>query len=274
MTSDSAAPGAGGPAVARRRLAAGLRQHREAAGLTMEQAAALLEWSSAKISRIENAQVSVLPRDARLLAGIYRVDGDGQDRLTGLARQTRQKAWWHDYGLTLPAGLQAYTALEAEAEVLRSYHPELVPPLLQTPAYQHATTPPLPGGDAGQATALLTARQHRHATAGSPLLHVIPSEAVLRRPAGGPAVMADQLSRLAEQAAQPHITVQVLPFTAGAHPAMDTPFTLFTFPADPDIAWPGPQAITCLDSPADVQHYQHLFTRLHDLALTPDESAT
>jgi transcriptional regulator with XRE-family HTH domain len=268
---------AGGPAIRRRRLAAELRQRREQAGLTLVQAAARLEWSSAKISRIENAQVSILPRDAKLLAGLYGVHGsDDRAQLIALARQTRQKPWWHHYGLTVPGWFQPYAALEADAASLRSYHPELVPALLQTPAYRNAV-PALPGREdqeAAQFAALLTARQHRLATTGAPRLHAIVSEAVLRRPAGGPAIMAAQLTRLAQASQEPGVTIQVLPFAAGTHPAMDAPFALLTFPdpADPDIVSPGLHGAPCLDDVATVQRHQHVFTRLRQMALPAEAS--
>jgi transcriptional regulator with XRE-family HTH domain len=276
MTTDSTTLAqAGGPALARRRLAAELRLRRERAGQTIDEVAAQLEWSSAKISRIENAKVSVLPRDAKFLLGIYGTRNDtDRENLLELARQSREKAWWHRYGVSdIPIWSRVYADLEAEAELLCSYHPELVPELLQTPQYHHATQEAAgpPGPDSGALTVLLRARQARRAAAETPRLHVIVSEAVLRRPAGGPAVMAAQLDHLAQASQISGVTVQVLPFAAGVHPAMDAPFALMTFPgpADPDIACTGPHAL-CLDS--DVPHFQHAFARLTDLALPPAES--
>jgi hypothetical protein len=270
-------PAAGGPAIGRRRLAGELRQLREDAGLTIAQAAAQLEWSGAKISRIENAQVSVLPRDVKFLLGIYGGDDDARELMLGLARQTREKAWWHRYGVTaIPAWSRVYADLEAEAALLCSYHPELIPPLLQTPDYhdaaQAAADPD--GPDSGQLAALFRARQARHAATATPRLHAIVSEAVLCRSIGGPSVMAAQLTRLSQAAALPGITVQVLPFAAGAHPALDAPFALMEFadPADPAVACTGPHGALCLDTAADVQHYQQAFARLRDMALTPAQS--
>jgi hypothetical protein len=70
------------------------------------------------------------------------------------------------------------------------------------------------------------------------------------------------------------VIVQVLPFAAGAHPAMDAPFTLLAFPGpgDPGIACPGAHPVTCLAGLADVQHYDHVFTRLQNMALSPQAS--
>jgi transcriptional regulator with XRE-family HTH domain len=268
---------AGGPAVQRRRLAAELRQLREDAGLTNAEVAATLEWSAAKVSRIETARVSVLPRDAKVLINLYGLhDSDERERLIDLARQTRQKPWWHRRGLTVPGWFQQYVGLEAEAAVLCSYHPELIPALLQAPAYREASpaAPGLDAQEAAQLAALLPARQHRLAAAGSPRLHVIVSEAALRRVVGGPSVMAAQLADLAQACDEPNITIQVLPFAAGAHPAMDTPFTLLAFPdpADPGIACPGLFPAACLEDDVAVRRYRHAFNRLHQMALPVQDS--
>jgi transcriptional regulator with XRE-family HTH domain len=279
MTAGNPSPGPAGPVVARRRLAGELRLRREQARLTIDETAAQLEWSGAKISRIENAKVSVLPRDVKFLLGIYGThDAADRELLLELARQSREKAWWHQYGISdIPAWSRTWADLEAEAALLCSYHPELVPALLQTPEYHHAlqdaAVPAGPGSD--QLAALFRARQARHAATATPRLHAIISEAVIRRPIGSPAVMAGQLGHLASAADQnPGITIQVLPFAAGAHPALDTPFALMTFPgpADPDIACTGPHSAMYLDAAADVQHYQHAFARLAGMALSPAES--
>lgn len=185
-----------------------MRQLREKARLTLTEVAERLEWSSAKIGRIENAHVSVLPRDVKFLLGVYGAAGNGdRERLLALAREARQKAWWHCYDVTaVPAWLRPYVALEADAAVLSSYHPELVPALFQTPGYHSAIQQgmvPGPDDDGDQMAALLGARQDRLAADGTPHVHAIVGEAVLRRQVGGPAVMADQLARLAEAAGKP-----------------------------------------------------------------------
>jgi hypothetical protein len=235
-----------------------------------------LEWSPAKVSRIENALVGVLPRDVKLLAGLYGADsGDDRERLIALARLSRQRPWWQRHGLDVPVWFRPYAALEAEAEMLSGYSPERVPDLLQIPAYRGACPAPpgLGDPDAAQLAALLTARQHRRAVTGWPGLHVVVSESVLRRPVGGPAVMAAQLARLAEASGESGVTIQVLPFTAGAHPAMDSPFALLAFPdpADPAIASPAPHA-ACLDDTDAVQRYRDAFAGLCGLALPPQDS--
>jgi len=180
------------------------------------------------------------------------------------------ESWWHHYGVTVPDWFQPYAALEADAAILRSYHPELIPALLQTPAYRHAIRDVPPGPDSDELAALLHARQHRLADTRTPHLHWILSEAVIRRTAGTAAVMAAQLTCLTDASHQPGITIQVLPFHAGAHPAMDSPFTILTFPdpGNPGIVFAGSDGTLCLDG----GHYLQAFTRLQDMALPPQDS--
>ena len=133
-------PAHSSPTVKRRRLAAELRSYRDRAGLTIEEVAQRLEWSTAKISRIENARVSVLPRDVKFLLGVYGVEENGEEweALLALARESRQKGWWYAYGDAIPEGFETYVGLEADATTLRTYESEYVPGLLQTEDYARA----------------------------------------------------------------------------------------------------------------------------------------
>jgi transcriptional regulator with XRE-family HTH domain len=125
------------PTVKRRRLAAELRRYREAAGLTIDEVAERLEWSTAKISRAENARVTVLPRDVKFLLSTYGLSDqdDVWDVLLSLARESRQRGWWQQYGEAIPGWFEVYVGLEAEAATVHGYDPEFVPGLLQTEEY-------------------------------------------------------------------------------------------------------------------------------------------
>jgi hypothetical protein len=101
------------------------------------------------------------------------------------------------------------------------------------------------------------------------------NEAVLRRQVGGADVMRDQLRHLAEMAKRPNITVQVLPFSAGAHPAMVGSFIMLNFPAgsgDPTIFVEVDAGALYPDRPADFERYTWMFGQLRDLGLSPAES--
>ena len=101
------------------------------------------------------------------------------------------------------------------------------------------------------------------------------NEAVIRRPVGGPAVMREQLGHLGELAARPHVNIQVLPFAAGEHPAMEGSFSTLGFPepGDPGVVYMDSQAGSLyLEQPAEIDHYARMFSHLSAKALDPGES--
>src|SRR6201995_2378207 len=130
-------PATSSPTVKRRRLAAELHACRELADLTIDDVADELEWSAAKISRIENARVRVLPRDVKHLLRIYGVqEGSPEwDLLVMLARESHQKGWWHPYGDAIRQSFGTYVGLEADAASVRTYDCADVPGLLQKKEY-------------------------------------------------------------------------------------------------------------------------------------------
>lgn len=268
------------PTVKRRRLAAELRRYREELKLTIDEVADQLEWSSAKISRIENARVSVLPRDVKFLLGVYGVgEGDERDLLLGLSRESRKKGWWHEYGVAIPEGFQVYVGLEAEAATIRNYTAELIPGFLQTEDYArtvHGAWPKEPVDEVERQVALRLARQEMLVSPDAPEVLVVINEAVIRRVVGGHQVMRAQLLHLIEVGERPNFSVQVLPFDLGAHPSMDGSFIILDFPdpADPDVVYIEYHSGTLyLEKAAEVQHYGMIFDHLRGEALSAAESS-
>ena len=106
------------PTVRRRRLASELRSLREAARLTCDEVADHLECSASKISRVETGRVSVSPRDVRDMLELYGVEPQQRDSLVQLARESRQKGWWHAYSDAIQPRFATYVGLEdAAAEI-------------------------------------------------------------------------------------------------------------------------------------------------------------
>jgi transcriptional regulator with XRE-family HTH domain len=266
-----------GPTVRRRRLGAELRRLREEAGLTIERVAKSLECSDSKISRIENGQVGASPRDVRDMLELYEVAAQQREALIEIAREARQKGWWHAYG-DVPQ-VPAYIGLEDTATTLRMYAALLIPGLLQTRDYASAVLRALqPGLDAEEFERWVDLRIRRQSLldrADAPALWTILDEAALRRPVGGPQVMAEQLRRLAEAAGRPNVTLQVLPFGAGEHAGMDGGFTIFGFlrSADSDVVHlDNTTGDLYLENPEEIQRYNEVFEQLHTAALGADES--
>ncbi len=264
--------------VGSRRLVIELKRYREQAGLTGEQVAEQMGWSVAKVYRIEGDKVRVLPRDAQRLLRLYGIGGEQAEAVMELARLARAKDWWHQYSGAIPEWFQFYVGLEAAASAMQEYCAELVTGLLQTEAYARAVMAAAARSDTGEMDRQVQVRlerQKRITAPDAPSLWVVLDEAVLRRQVGGPAVMAAQLAHIDQMAGQPGVTVQVLPFTAGAHPAMLGSFTLMQFPdpADKDVVYlEAETGALYLEKQQDVRRYSLMIDYLRAQALGPAES--
>ncbi len=274
-------PARSSPTVKRRRLAAELRRHREAASLTIDEVAESLEWSSAKISRIENARVGVLPRDVKFLLTTYGLSDQDEawDVLLTLARESRQRGWWQQYGEAVPDWFEIYVGLEAEAATIFGYDAEFVPGILQTEDYawaiHQAQLIRATNEEINRLVKVRMARQEILRSGDAPQLWLILNEAVIRRVVGSGSVMREQLERLIEASRMPELTLQVIPFNAGAHAAMDGSFSLLGFPEpnDPQIVYiEYHTGALYLEKPAEVMRYRLMFDHLRASALPVDSS--
>ncbi|HJQ48587.1 MAG TPA: helix-turn-helix transcriptional regulator [Amycolatopsis sp.] len=265
-----------GPTIRRRRLASELRRLREAADLTIDEVGEKLECSASKISRVETGHVGVTPRDARDMLELYGLAGDEREALVQLAREARKPGWWHAYKEVFTG---TFVGLEADASSLRAFQALLVPGLLQTETYARAVIramrPDADESDIQRRVAARTARQELLVDPSPPQYWAVIDEAVLYREVGGPEVMAKQSARLLELAQLTHVTIQVVPFAAGAHPGMEGPFLILGFPepADPDVVYvDNTSGGFFLELPPDVERYSLMFDHLRAAALKPDDS--
>jgi transcriptional regulator with XRE-family HTH domain len=264
------------PTVRRRELGALLRALRLKKGLTVEQVAQELLFSMSKLSRMETGHGVATPRDIRDLCVLYGVpDGAERDRLMKLAAEGRQRAWWQSYDL----GYEAYAGLEAEAVAISAFQSSVVHGLLQTADYAragHESAMPRLAPDQidMQIEAKLT-RQDILVRDAPPRFAVILDEAALRRMAGGRQVMAAQLARIRDMSALPNITVQVLPFELGSHPALESNFTILDLPDQaPDVVFvEGLIGSTYLERTEDLKRYREIFCKLQSMALNSQDTA-
>jgi transcriptional regulator with XRE-family HTH domain len=266
----------GSPTIRRRELGARLRELRTNAGLTIDEVAERLLCSPSKVSRIETAQRALSLRDVRDLCHIYGVnDQADRDRLMALSREGQQRAWWQEYDLPY----STYLGLEAEASLIEDYKSGVVPGLLQTEDYARAvirgTMPHVRGEVVNQYLKATLTRQGLLAQSTRPTLHVILDEAVLHRAIGGQTVMLRQLDHILELAAPPNILIQVLSYGAGAHPGLDSPFSILGF-ADSllsDVVYvEGLVGHLYLERKADVERYKKAFNDLSAIALDSNSS--
>src|ERR1017187_7332910 len=267
------------PTLRGRRLAMELQRRREATGMSREEVARQLEWSTSTLFRIETGRSRPQPGNVRELLELYGVTGPERDGLIQLARDARQPGWWHSFRDVLPNPYEVYIGLETGAISIRNFEPLLIPGLLQTADYARAM---IRGGareldrdEIERRVEVRLSRQQVLVTEDRPRLWAVIDEAVIRRVVGSPAIMAAQLHQLAEAAEHGKTTLQVVPFSAGAHAGTSGPFVILGLPepAEPDLVYVETLAGDIyLEEPADVDRYTLAFDRLRAAALHPDDS--
>lgn len=226
-------------AVQRRRLRAELRRAREAAGHTQKNAAEAMDWSLSKLTRIESGKVGISTNDLKELLRYYGINERAElDRFIEMARAGKpERTWWTGYRELISPQFLAFLSYENSASRIYHFEPALIPGLLQDEEYARAVLQAL-GGSASEERVrdLVELRmQRQEALFGKdnpPEMLFIMDEAALHRWIGGRDVMRHQLGRLREAAELDKVTIEVVPFTAGAHPGMKGPFVIMEFPDD------------------------------------------
>ncbi|MBN3932297.1 helix-turn-helix domain-containing protein [Streptomyces verrucosisporus] len=231
------------PTVGQIVLGLRLRDLRERAGKSFEEAARVLSVTTSTVRRMEKAEVGLRPLYVKALLESYGVGAEEADAFLALVEKANKPGWWHRFRSVLPDWFSLYVSLESEADLIRSYEPHCVPGLLQTEEYARALLrtgfPRADEEELDRRVALRMGRQQLLAKPDAPRLWAVLDEQVLRRPVGGAGVMRAQIDRLVEVCAGPGISLQIMPFRAGPHPGMFGPFQLFRFsyPELPDIVY-------------------------------------
>ncbi|MFG1873848.1 helix-turn-helix domain-containing protein [Sphaerisporangium sp. NPDC049003] len=266
------------PTVRRRRLASELRRLRVERGMSMQEVAERIEITAASLSRLETGRRGIRPRDLRFFLDLYEVGEPEREDLLTLAREAQQRGWWQNYSNLLPSEYATLIGLEAEAATIRNYTQTLVPGLLQTEAYARAIIEAFrPNDSPDEISRLVTVRMERQKrlTGDRPLeLSVVLGEGVIRQHVGTPEITAEQLRRLADR--RPNVMVQVLPYRAGAHPALTGSFSIVGFPASSDldvVYLENMSSALYLEEADDVRKYGMVSDYLRAAALSPNDSA-
>jgi transcriptional regulator with XRE-family HTH domain len=273
------------PSLRRRRLAAELRRLRDQSGLSISDVAEKLDWQGSRISRIETRQLGITAPDLRKLLDVYGVDDEAhRGRLAEMARRANERGWWQVYSRNvITSAYGDLITVEEEAATIRAYQPELIPGLLQTPGYARAV---IRAGRKSETAADIDRRVEvrlerqqilTRADPPPPRVHVVLNEAVLRRRVGGPAVMREQLEHLMAERDRANVTIQVLPFETGAHPAMVGPFVMITFldPGDLGVVHlEHPTTSLFLETPAELRAYEEFWDDIQASAYSPDDTRT
>jgi transcriptional regulator with XRE-family HTH domain len=263
-----------------------LRRLREHADLTGEDVAERLGWSASKVSRIELYRTGVKTADLTKLLELYGVTGIHQAELLALATEPRRKGWWEAYSDALPEEYSAYIVMEAEAESLEGWSPQLVYGLLQTPDYARAvieahmgSTVGLPPGKIRQRVQTRIERQQMVTGQRRLPLTVVLDQSVLMRRVGDARIMREQLDHLIEMSELDNVRIQVLPLD-GSHPVGTGAFVLMRFAPVPgitqstDVVYIEQLGRTALyvEDEDEVFDYRLALTRITERSLTPDET--
>ncbi|MGH3996878.1 MAG: helix-turn-helix domain-containing protein, partial [Pseudonocardiaceae bacterium] len=222
-----------------RQLARTLRRLREEAGLSLEEAAPQLDWSTSKLGRIETAQQGVDVHGVRSMLDLYNVGGAQWTEIIDMTREARKKSEWQAYGFSG----QGYVGLEMDAAVVHEYQLAYVPGLLQTEDYMRALfrnsrrRPTDTEIDRDVEARLF--RQRRLVKEPVLELVAIVDESALHRPVVGVEAMRAQLRHLLAASDLPSVCLQVLPTSLGAHAGLDGSFIVLGFgdPDEPAIAY-------------------------------------
>ena len=272
----------------RRRLVGGaLRRYREQAGYALEDAARVLECDRSKISRIETGQRGIRPKELRELLAEYGVPEGEQAALVAIASRGGPGGWWHPYADVLPGAYLDYVIMESAASEIMIYEAQVIPDLLQTDDYAraiaaaepgHVTAEPGDAADEQREDAVAARALRRQAVLPGRRLWVVLGEGALRQAVGGPGVMAGQMSHLVRLIDDvPGLTIQVLPFSAGAHAAAaSASLAILRFPDAPSLGvvhLEGLSGGVYLDSQEDVARYIRAFALLRAAALSAPDSA-
>src|ERR1017187_3991967 len=247
------------PTLRGRRLAMELQRRREATGMSREEVARQLEWSTSTLFRIETGRSRPQPGNVRVLLELYGVTGPERDGLIQLTRDARKPGWWHSFRDVLPNPSEVSVGLEAGAASIRNCEPVVVPGLLQTADYAREIfrNGPIELDPDGveRLVEVRLARQEILARDDRPRLWAVIDEAVIHRVVGSTSMMHKQLRHLADSAQQGKTTIQVVPYRAGAHAGTIGAFVILDF-----------------EEPPDVNRYTLAFDRLRAASLHPDDS--
>ncbi|MEV6815908.1 helix-turn-helix transcriptional regulator [Micromonospora sp. NPDC051296] len=272
-----------GSTVPRRELGRLLRQTREQAGIGLEAAASDLEWSRAKMYRIESGQTPIRALDVEQMCRLYGASPEMSEVLVSLAKESKSKGWYHAYGEVIPRWFQLYVGLESAATRLRTYEHALVPGLLQTPEYVAELARTQSGGATDEEVAKhveLRLERQRILTRkrpAAPALDAILEEASLYKSMPG---MTNQIDKLIAASDASNVTIRVLPLGRRlSDVAVAGNFVILDFTtrgarsAEPTTVYnEGLSGALYLDRVAEVRAYAEVWNQLSVEALSVEES--
>jgi transcriptional regulator with XRE-family HTH domain len=261
-------------------LGAELKTLREAAEVSVEEAARRIHGDNSKISRLENGRQRVTRLELEALLDLYRTEDEKlREWLIALSTEGRKRSWWRQHGDVLPASFQELLTMESDAAKIAAFQPQVIPGLLQTKEYATAViagaSGPLPDHEVEFFVNFRLERQAVFQRDDPPQYLCILTEGVVRQQIGGPAIMAEQLRRLMSLSRPPEMTIQVIPFSQGAYTSTGGAFALYSYPdpLDLDIVHTDYlDGALYLEEDATVEKYRRALDGLRTAALSSRQS--
>ncbi|MDK0521039.1 helix-turn-helix transcriptional regulator [Streptomyces sp. ML-6] len=260
------------------RFGSELRKLRERAGFTATQAGQLLGIKQNQISNMEAGRVGVSPERVRALAFHYNCSD--KDIVAALGNMTgdRTRGWWEEYRKILPAPLLDLAEIEHHAHRLRTAVTVHIPGLLQTAEYAREVfrqdVPELSPPDIEHRISFRIKRQ-AVLFGESPTPHqAVIHEAALRMRFGGPKVTRNQLQHLLDTGERDHITLRVIPFSAGTFAGSGQSIYYFLGPVPQldTVNLDQSHGPVFLDAEDQLEKYRVLLSRMEAAALDHDAS--
>lgn len=213
-----------------RRLGAELRKLREQAGYSVTEGGEFINMGRAHLGHVEAGRTAIPADKVRALCHSYRSTREPLVEALITMGDDNGKGWWTAYRRELGQAVLDLAELEAAADALFSYESLFIPGILQTTEYTRSifrsSQAEQPSSALEQAVRFRAERQRILTREQPPALHAVIHEAALHVRFGGATVMRRQLLHLIRMAELPHVTIQVLPFTAEGLSAFSTPFLL------------------------------------------------
>jgi transcriptional regulator with XRE-family HTH domain len=271
------------PTVLKRWIAFELRKLRETRDISREEAAASIRGSVGQIGHMEVGRSLPKPLELDRLLEVYGVPERSEFFQELRLRAKKGRDWWIGFDESaVPEWFGLFLGLESSATKIESWDAQLVPGLFQTEEYAEAVIrggePELPDDEVADRVRLRMTRQQALVGDEPAKVWSVLHEGALRSVVGGADVMRAQLKRLAELAKRPNIDIQVLPFSAGAHPGVEGTFTILSFPEELEHD-PGAVYVQTeikgyyYEEPGEIAAYRDAMTRLRVQAIKPGRTS-
>ena len=241
-------------------IAIALRFWRLREGLSGSQMGLIMTCNRHTVSNMEAGRYKITDAQAKAVDERFNLNGHFQ-RLLKYAREGHDPDWFREH-----------LEYEAKARQLRIWELSLIPGLFQTEEYARAQFTLAGEKDIEGAVSARMARQGILTKDAPPFVWVVLDQAVISRPMGGPEVMREQLAKLLELSALHHVSVRVVPWSAGGHLGQEGAFKVMTVGATDVVYTEASMGGRLAQGTSEVESFAILYDQISVKALPEDLS--